>query len=300
MRVIVDFENGLLQYNSKIINQFVNLKNKIFNIKEEANCIPYNSQVINILVNYKNYEIVLYVNDKRNLNRATYIKEDLNSLDIIIHQIIMKYDYDPREKDELITKNLSLVKKYKHIPSSYIGNIFNYIYYMIIASKSIDSRNMIFGGFLSIFWRHWQIIVPIISIWPVLFILLNLNLNIMNSAYISSMGFCGAFGIFRSLLEINNEYKNFTQGYESRVSDLFVYYGYSINAAYINMILFGILTLLKFNIYGYIIGLIFGLTYFYFYCASAWRRIIALSCVSFCLHSIFSFKFVVQFLKDII
>jgi hypothetical protein len=299
MKAVLDLENGLLAYHLNLLEFCVSVKNKIFRKKETLNCLPIRSQAINIIINnYMNCEIIL-ICDEDNIALAARAIQHLQIFNINISRVEYKNEYIFDSLDELISSDMKYSNIYKTNPSSFIGNAFSFYYYKFICKRDINSRNTFFNGFIAIFWRNLKIILPLLSIWPVLFTVQHVNLKLMNSIYLSSIGFSGIFGILKSLTEINTEWNEFEKGSYPICSDQFVLSNYSILGAFVNMLIYSIFIIGSFNILGLIIGFLFGATYFIFYADRSWKRLIALFLISVLSHCLVSPKFVYLFFNGL-
>jgi hypothetical protein len=290
MKIFVDFENAILNNSLTLECFFLSLRKYGLNCFKNLNkvvlsSLPYNPKIFSMLKeNYSEHSNIIHV-----------LFSSKNKVYAEMFQMQMKNEFPKielipiQENDKLKTIKKSATefayiggtiwdwKIFREATEScFAGSFLSVIIYWLIVKKSKDSRINFVEGFLSLFFKHINIILPIFAIWPS-WMEVNetiLNLTQIKAVFISSMGFMSFMSILKALTSLDKERSFFQQEITPLCAREFIDESAKIRSAIIISIiffLFGVYGIFV-HVFGGLIGLFFSLVFFVVHLGTFWFK----------------------------
>ena len=299
MRIFIDLDtlsNGYIP----ILSWLARIRGKIEKREENLTVFPYNSMVIHLLDNnYKNSEIYLYIPKEKG--------ELYESLALIVQRDLQENGFQCFITSDLLLDNyiyiggniLKFNLFMKSEKSHFVGDIFQYIFAVIVYGSTKNCLNF-FRGFFSIFFidifinLFWSILM----IWPMLFEVHVINSDRMMYIFIIGFFMMQLSSLMRTLLELNNERKYFIENKELLCGSQFIVGTSSIICGFFWCIIYFSVTLLFgiFSPMSFFYGLImFGLNFVFYLSPTNLRSIFFITTMfllQLILNPIFALKFI--------
>lgn len=249
MKIFVDLETLLhsLKLEKKILNTIKGSDN--------MKSLPYNSNVIYLMKqNYKEANIVI-------LSKKEFEKECERACEEL--RLFNKENWNvsylcyskPQEKmnvidfESLYIGNCvrdPLLKKTKQ--SALVSDILSCIYYWITFRNSSHIISTGFNGLLSIFFSHFSFIIPLLIFWPAFFEIKSsiINRKALEYSIYATLNTFFFSSLLRSILELDNERKEYMKGFIPLCSSTFIHKPNSLKIGLFYLILSAFLALFLF------------------------------------------------------
>jgi len=281
MDCFIDLESGILN-NSICLEEFLaSIKG---GVNTTLSSLPFNSNVIWILREYYSNQTdkIFILFEKKNSSYAEMCYRALN--EFLPNIILIEKGEDRLKTIENFSTSFDFISTsiydfkiiMKSHSSSMIGNIFSYVLHFFIANRIKESRNLWFEGFFTTFFRYFQLIIPIFTIWPTWMEVDSniINLNKMSAVFITSLGFCSFFNLFRSLINLDSERFMFQQNKEIFCCSEFIVNIDKIRASLPWLLIFFLFGFYGFimNPFGFFVGLSCSIAYFFLMFSSFKRK----------------------------
>jgi hypothetical protein len=240
VKIFIDLETllnslSLEQKIHKITRGTVNLKS-----------LPYNSRVIYLMEqNYREASIVILAKEEyeKECERAC---EELNLFNKGNWNISYLCYKKTKQRESIIDFDAlyisnsirdPLLKKTKY--SALVSDSFSCLYYWLFSKNCSHILSNGLNGLLNILFSHFSFIIPLLILWPAFFEIKSsiINRKALEYSIYATMNTFFFSSLLRSIIEVDNERKEYTRGFTPLCSKVFIYKPNSLKIAIVYLII---------------------------------------------------------------